>query len=593
MEKKIFKIKKVGLLGLLGLIGLTQISCSDFLEIKPQNEIIMEQFWTEKADVEGIIAGCYSGLQSSNVVKRMMVWGEFRSENIGIGQNINNDGELEKVLKENIDAKNAYTKWEDFYSIINRCNTVLKYAPEVAAKDPAYTQSELSAHIAEVTALRSLCYFYLIRAFRDVPYSSVAFTDDDMKMDLPATKFDDVLDSLIVSLEGVKSMAVKRYPITERLYQTGRITQDAIHAMLCELYLWKQDYDNCIRYADLVIDAKKAIAEENRTENQRSGTISTNNTEERFNGFPLLSDNSGTNYYGEAYSMLFGSDSYSRQYDQEIIFQLVFDDDPRGNSMIANGAVNDFYGNVDNKIGLVAPSDFLLDDIEKSNSRNIFADKNKDVDARMYENCNSNQKSINKFVTRTVDIDATTTSNVKVTYGSAYTGGQNSSNWIIYRLTDIMLMKAEALTMKLREGVDQATLDYNEPLLDQAFSLINAVNKRSVCETTLTDTLVRGDYQTKNLMTTLVYQERQRELMFEGKRWFDLVRISRREGSTQTLAAAALRKVTTGSTLIANKLVKMDAIYWPYNYEELKVNLNLVQNPAFSSGEDDSYQRNY
>lgn len=593
MEKKIFKIKKVGLLGLLGLIGLTQISCSDFLEIKPQNEIIMEQFWTEKADVEGIIAGCYSGLQSSNVVKRMMVWGEFRSENIGIGQNINSDGELEKVLKENIDAKNAYTKWEDFYSIINRCNTVLKYAPEVAAKDPAYTQSELSAHIAEVTALRSLCYFYLIRAFRDVPYSSVAFTDDDMKMDLPATKFDDVLDSLIVSLEGVKSMAVKRYPITERLYQTGRITQDAIHAMLCEMYLWKQDYDNCIRYADLVIDAKKAIAEENRTENQRSGTISTNNTEERFNGFPLLSDNSGTNYYGEAYSMLFGSDSYSRQYDQEIIFQLIFDDDPRGNSMIANGAVNDFYGNVDNKIGLVAPSDFLLDDIEKSNSRNIFADKNKDVDARMYENCNSNQKSINKFVTRTVDIDATSTSNVKVTYGSAYTGGQNSSNWIIYRLTDIMLMKAEALTMKLREGVDQATLDYNEPLLDQAFSLINAVNKRSVCETTLSDTLVRGDYQTKNLMTTLVYQERQRELMFEGKRWFDLVRISRREGSTQTLAAAALRKVTTGSTLIANKLVKMDAIYWPYNYEELKVNLNLVQNPAFSSGENDSYQRNY
>ena len=593
MEKKVYKIKKLGLMGLMGLMGLTQISCSDFLEIKPQNEIIMEQFWTEKADVEGIIAGCYSGLQGSGVVKRMMVWGEFRSENIGIGQNINNDGELEKVLKENIDAKNNYTKWEDFYSIINRCNTVLKYAPMVAAKDPAYTQSELSAHIAEVTALRSLCYFYLIRAFRDVPYSSQAFTDDDMKMDLPATKFNDVLDSLIVSLESVKSMAVKRYPVTERLYQTGRITQDAIHAMLCELYLWKQDYENCIRYADLVIDAKKLIAEENRNENQRSGTISTSNTEERFNGFPLISDNSGTNYYGEAFTVLFGSDTYSRQYDQEIIFQLVFDDDPRGNSMIANGAANDFYGNADNRIGLVAPSDFLLDDIEKSNSRNIFADRNKKLDARMYEFCNTDQKSVNKFVTRTIDIDATSTTNIKVSYGSAYANGQNASNWVIYRLTDIMLMKAEALTMMAREGVDQATLDYNTPLLDQAFSLINAVNKRSICQTNLTDTLLRSDYNTKNLMTVLVYQERQRELMFEGKRWFDLVRISQRDGNTQTLANAALRKVTTGSTLIANKLVKMDAIYWPYNYEELKVNLNLVQNPAFSSGEDESYQRNY
>jgi hypothetical protein len=35
----------------------------------------------------------------------------------------------------------------------------------------------------------------------------------------------------------------------------------------------------------------------------------------------------------------------------------------------------------------------------------------------------------------------------------------------------------------------------------------------------------------------------------------------------------------------------MDAIYWPYNNDEIKVNKNLVQNPAFSSGENDSYER--
>ena len=52
-----------------------------------------------------------------------------------------------------------------------------------------FSESELKADIAEVTALRSLCYFYLIRTFRDVPYSTEAFTDDDQKMDLPATNF--------------------------------------------------------------------------------------------------------------------------------------------------------------------------------------------------------------------------------------------------------------------------------------------------------------------------------------------------------------------------------------------------------------------
>jgi hypothetical protein len=92
-------------------------------------------------------------------------------------------------------------------------------------------------------------------------------------------------------------------------------------------------------------------------------------------------------------------------------------------------------------------------------------------------------------------------------------------------------------------------------------------------------------------METLVLQERQRELMFEGKRWFDLVRLSQRNGNTQTLASAALQKATTGAGLIGNHLAKMDAIYWPYNLDEMKVNLNLVQNPAFSSGEDESYQK--
>ena len=162
-RKTIVAIATVVSIGAAGTIGLT--SCSDFLQIEPQNEIILEKFWTEKSDVENIVAGCYSGMQDEGVMRRMMVWGEFRSENIGIGIGINNDTDLEKVLKENIDAKNGYTSWTGFYNVINRCNTVLKYAPQVADSDPAYTQSELSANIAEVTALRSLCYFYLIRAF--------------------------------------------------------------------------------------------------------------------------------------------------------------------------------------------------------------------------------------------------------------------------------------------------------------------------------------------------------------------------------------------------------------------------------------------
>ena len=158
--------------------------------------------------------------------------------------------------------------------------------------DPSYTEGDLRATIAEVSALRDLCYFYLIRTFRDVPYSEEAYTDDDQEMDLPATKFEDVLDSCITSLEAVKDMAVRRYTVTKPRYQTGRITQDAIYAMLCEMYLWKQDYQNCIKYADLVIASKKAFAKELKSSATGYGSgysTGSNSSEERFNGFPLIS----------------------------------------------------------------------------------------------------------------------------------------------------------------------------------------------------------------------------------------------------------------------------------------------------------------
>ena len=90
-------------------------SCSDFLVIEPQNEIIFDKFWNEKADVDAVIAGCYSGLQEEAVIKRMMVWGEFRSDNIGPGSNVQSDGNLEKLLKENIENKEYQKK--DFYKI--------------------------------------------------------------------------------------------------------------------------------------------------------------------------------------------------------------------------------------------------------------------------------------------------------------------------------------------------------------------------------------------------------------------------------------------------------------------------------------------
>ena len=129
MKRNNFLIFKYFKVFILAATGLLTTSCSDFLEIEPLDEIIEDKYWNDKADVEAVIAGCYAGMQSDAVVRRMMIWGEFRSDNIVGGDNVDRDNALMNVLKENINSLNAYTSWGDFYNVINRCNTVIKKAP--------------------------------------------------------------------------------------------------------------------------------------------------------------------------------------------------------------------------------------------------------------------------------------------------------------------------------------------------------------------------------------------------------------------------------------------------------------------------------
>ena len=574
-------------------------SCGDFLELEPQNETVLENFWNEKTDVESVIAGCYSQLQSEAIISRMMIWGEYRSENVVYTDADHKDHNLEKVLKENLTANNGYTKWEEFYSVINKCNTILKYAPGVAEVDPSYTQSQLKADIAEVIAIRSLCYFYLIRTFRDVPYTETCYEDDSEEegkqpMALPATDFNTVLSNLISSLEAVKDDALEGYPLTSNSYSeyfsTGRITKWAIYAMLCEMYLWQKDYANCIYYANLIIERKKQEVKKLK-----------NFTQEDFanwNGYPLIGTRyrSSSNYFGRGFNQIFVAGN-----SIESIFELTFIKD--NDNLASNVPYGNFYGGQNRKPWVNVSSFVSLD--EWNGTYKVFDKQNKGLDMRAYENIAWKGKDEPDYINKTtaygsVDLTTPTANNFwsYSTWGSQYptfgmnNDSRNKANVIYYRLSDIMLLAAEAYSQLISQETGDVTSDADVKNLYNAFKLVNAVNKRSIGEQVLKDTLVLKNYKTKEDITNLVYEERHRELMFEGKRYYDLVRRSQRDGNTEYLAAKCSNKDTNLQSIIQSKMKKMDAIYWPYNLDELKVNPNLHQNSAFGSGESSSYEAN-
>ena len=167
---------------------------------------------------------------------------------------------------------------------------------------------------------------------------------------------------------------------------------------------------------------------------------------------------------------------------------------------------------------------------------------------------------------------------------------KNGANWIFYRTSDVMLMKAEALAnMISSDNLESEMTEEDKARLKEAFNLVKAVNDRSNL-TVGASSLVEGDYNSKSAMIDLVLDERRREFLFEGKRWFDLVRYSRREGNTQKLRDMVSQKFVDNASAATSKLTSMDAIYMPYNYDELRVNPNLHQNPAYGDGEDSSYE---
>lgn len=561
------------------LTGFT--SCSKYLDTLPLNDVVLENYWTEKKDVTSVLNSCYESLENRESVIRMAVWGELRSENIVSGTSVNN--ELSDALKETLLPASALTSWSVFYQTINRCNTVIHYAPEVQEIDPNYTATELQATIAEATFIRDLCYFYLLRTFASVPIVFEASISDDADFEVAPTpafvmqggkwEIGPAFDILINDLKAVENMAVRRYVDDSNISNSmassvasensSRVTRYAIYALLAELNLWKGDYDETIRYCDLIIDAKKKQYEEKK---DNLGTITDMML---FNDIPLIRECvEGGTRCGNATTEIFGDGN-----SFESIFELYF----QMNQNSANSFVNEYYGNSSNSLGRFATPEENRKDVITGNNTLFSKD-----DCRAYGTMDmrTSKVSITKYVASSV-----TMSNRLSTLSSEDAAGitinrrsSGYSNWIVYRLTDIMLMKAEALVFK------------GEEYFEKAFELVDAVNRRARNITTAggAGSLKLTDYNSNatKMMEDLILQERKRDLMFEGKRWYDLVRYSIRTGNNNYLSKQATTKYQINVNSIQIRLSNPYTLFWPINKNELKLNRNLQQNPAYGDTED-------
>lgn len=627
MNSKIFKQLLVA--GAVVVLGGGMTSCEDYLTLYPTTSITEEEFWNTRNDVNNVRASAY--YQLTQCTGKILAWGEFRSDNVELSDmsKANYRYMQEAVLQP---SENLYD-WSAFYKGINFCNKVLEHGQQMVDKgtDPSFTNIEWQPMKAEMVSLRALYYFYLVRSFRNVPFvrHSISTDAEALVAREKAVPGQVIMDSLIHEVEAVLPTAAINYGRNSS--NKGRWTRTSIHALLADMYLWragmvykgrekgfpvvneKGDTLSAAQEKSLATDLmKKTISHADYVIKEQMDEFKLNldlnnvpqDDKRRAQTYPLIqSEASSSGIFDAGYSDVLGSSNSS-----ESVFELQYD-----GVNVKNGVITEmFYGNSGSggyKSGLMLanPSLFSKDapvDPAKGYGRTDM--RFVSYTLRNDESAKTNAVSIVKGAAKSVFITFSGTALGDITKStgsySMQEASSQSTNWPVYRLSDMMTLKAEAMARLGGFGLPDYPERDTYRILDELFRRNNptadtvAASSNLFCKRLRSYKAFKADddkdgtgwkkrYEDYGSPLKLAFNERQREFLGEGKRWYDIVRECEFRGATKDV----LSDWVGLSSVVRNRLRSIWSLYNPIYLEELKVNGKeygsktgqLTQNPAW------------
>ena len=604
--------------GVLVCVGVMS-SCDDFLTVLPTGQITEEHFWQDRNDLENVRAGAYKKFidQTSSI----FYWGELRSDNVKLKDQSNTT--LLYMQQAILRPSNNNYSWANFYTGINYCNKVIEYGDNMTNEplvDPSFGKSDYRPIEAEMKALRALYYFYLVRAFRDVPYvtNSVSTDKEAKEAYYYPSSGEAILGEMISQLEEVKDYGTINYGSNSENH--GRFTKRSIYALLADLYLWrgcmlknyskKFDVSGNLRAVNLndvvnlnadgdtigytTVDsvavndeycnskatecfqkaAERAqfVIDELNKDRKENMEISRSfyNTYEQEDIYPLTHCNFkvGQNVQNKVYSTIWGNNNSS-----ESIFELQFDGTQ--NSCGTYASYMSSYASNSVSIGSIIANDILTTGIGQDRPTQGFGKK----DLRLLETIGYTDEFISASTLPIVknvirEFNVADLENMAEGYAGDpdYRVSTNmNANWPIYRLSDMMMIKAEAYA-RLGTNLNEGYMLYNH-----LYNRNNPNLNDSVTVSTATDLLTR------------VYMERQREFVGEGKRWFDIVRQAEAgdyySGATTSIMEDLGAFISSTNT-VKNRMRNLWSFYCPIVQREIDVQGieaggHLIQNPVW------------
>lgn len=504
-------IKKIVLSVIVGF-SLICSSCQDWLEVFPKNEQLTVDFWQTKEEVESVLSSGYMYLRRTAPI--LYDWSELRGASIHVY--VSNEGKR-KLQNFQMTSADNLSDWTLFYKVINMANSVLDYAPEVYEVDESYHEAVMGSHLTEAYFLRGLAYFFLVRNFRDVPLVLRSYVDDSAPFEIAKSDEKEVIEQIKTDVRTALELGTAKEFFVDEDYwpgvSKGRATKWALYALMVDVCLWSEDYNTAIEYADLLINAT-AIRR------------------------PVFMRNQS-----QWFEMFFPGNS------NESIFEIQWDYERFAQTDGSPSAAYT-YGTLATYQYTEAMAQRLLEEKQLNSERAEFG--------AYAEVGTSGQYCVWKYQgLGDKDVASIRPSNLR------------DANYIIYRMADVMLMKAEAMIWRGNAGDNQGAIE-----------IINEVRERSG----LLAIAGISDDTDQLSMLQIVLQERDMEFAAEGKRWYDLLRFGRTDNhryKEQFIQTIVENNQSASPSWLNSVLSNNNAWFLPIRRVELDSNPLLKQNPYY------------
>jgi hypothetical protein len=478
------------------IAGILAPGCKKILEVKPQSDITEEVFYRNEGDFEPNLAGIYTIMRS---IANNITYGTERSEELVSASN----SRFTVAWSHNLSPASGAINYNEWYKGIGHVNLLL-----LKIKDfPFSSNPDLKKRIlGEAHSLRAWFYFHLLRVIGDAPLMLEAVVDENVPL-LSRSPADEVMDQIkadlqeaITQFSSVSNFSKTNYP------SKYRFAYGSTQALLADACLWSAkvlgggatDFQAAVDAASEVLQTGLSLQSDFKNV---TGIRAANNSEVALAVYFHRDETPGGNYTKNALPFL----------------------------SLVQGALN-------------------LDEIPYavSSGNGQGAYQISPLSKSLFTN------AADKRIPGTWVVEMQS-SGPKISWITKYPGTLYSddripdNDIIVYRLADVLLMRAEAYA-----GLNQ---------LPNAITDLEVVRDRAGI----------GNYtgpEDKASVEKAILDERGRELFFENKRWFDLVRFH--YGGTIDVY-----------NYVPNLIGKDTPLFWPLNATVLANNDNIEQTEGY------------